>query len=439
MTPTRKGRTPVRKSAVKKVTKVRKATKKVTPKDTSLAPKSWTIMIYMAGDNDLNSFCWRDLAELKSVGSSDALNIVVQIDTYRAKRTRRYFVTKKQTREKDVVQTLKETNTGDPNAASDFFEWAIRNYPAQRYLAGFWNHGSGIDETDVYAGTRSARSEGALRGKERVAASRPVRRALFSTTRREILSRTTRAIAYDDSAKDFLDNKELSKVVERTAAAAGHPVDILGLDACLMAMVELAYEMRDHAGVVVGSQQLEPGDGWPYNKVARAIAAKPSITARDLASQIVRDYVASYTDDEVTQSAVDTRAVGTLARVTSELAAALLAGLGDPVLYRAIDRSVKLAQRFDTKDFVDLGSFAGLLAANAPSTAIEAAAQQVVEHVRSPSLVIAQKSRGQGVKNAEGLSIYLPQLQPDTEVDYERLDFATDTQWADFLSAWAGR
>lgn len=425
---------PARKASRKPATR-KKAARKTT---TVAAKKPWTIMIYMAGDNDLNSFCWRDLAELKSVGSSDALNIIVQIDTLRAKLTRRYYVTKKQTRQKDVVQTLKETDTGDPKVASAFFEWGIRNYPADRYLVGFWNHGSGIDETDVYAGTR-ARGAPVSRAKARVAASHPVRRALFSTTRRQILGRRTRAIAYDDSAKDFLDNKELATVLANTATAAGHPVDVLGLDACLMAMVELAYEMRANAGVIVGSQQLEPGDGWPYNKVAGAIAANPSITARELASRIVREYVASYTDDSVTQSAVDTSAVAALARSVSELAAALIAGLGDANLYRAIDRAVKAAQRFDTKDFVDLGSLASLLAKNAPGTPIATAAARVVEEVRSPALVIAQGKKGKDVKDAEGVSIYMPQLEPDTEVDYARLDFARETRWPDFLRAWAGR
>lgn len=67
-------------------------------------------MVYMAGDNDLDSFCWTDLAELRKVGSNDHLNI-----------------------------------------------WAARNYPARRYLMGFWNHGSGVDESDVYARTRGGR------------------------------------------------------------------------------------------------------------------------------------------------------------------------------------------------------------------------------------------------------------------------------------------
>ena len=433
---TRKAATRGARKSVRKPTARAKAARKPT---TAAAKKPWTIMIYMAGDNDLNSFCWLDLAELKSVGSSDALNIVVQIDTMRAKLTRRYYVTKKQTRQKDVVQTLKETDTGDPAVASAFFEWAIRNYPAERYLVGFWNHGSGIDETDVYAGTRGARGVPLSRGKARVAASHPVRRALFSTTRRQVLGRRTRAIAYDDSAKDFLDNKELAKVLANTAAAAGHPVDVLGLDACLMAMVELAYEMRDTAGVIVSSQQLEPGDGWPYNKVAGAIAANPAITARELASRIVREYVASYTDDSVTQSAVDTSAVAPLARSVSELATTLIAGLDDATLYRAIDRSVKSAQRFDTKDFVDLASLAGLLAKNAPGTPVAAAATRVLGEIRSPALVIAQGKKGKDVKDAEGVSIYMPQLEPDTEVDYARLDFAHDTRWPDFLRAWAGR
>ena len=413
----------------------RQAARKTT---TPAATKPWTIMIYMAGDNDLNSFCWRDLAELKSVGSSDALNIVVQIDTMRAKLTRRYYVTKKQTRQKDVVMTLKETDTGDPKVASAFFEWAIRTYPAERYLVGFWNHGSGIDETDVYAGTR-ARGAPVSRAKARVVASHPVRRALFSTTRRQIIGRRTRAIAYDDSAKDFLDNKELATVLTNTAAAAGHPVDVLGLDACLMAMLELAYEMRDNAGVIVASQQLEPGDGWPYNKVAGAIAANPAITARELAARIVREYVASYTDDSVTQSAVDTSAVGALASAVSDLAIALMAGLDDANLYRAIDRSIKAAQRFDTKDFVDLASLAALLVKHAPGTPVAAAATRVLDQIRSPTLVIAQGKKGKDVKDAQGVSIYLPQLEPDTEVDYARLDFAHDTRWSDFLRAWAGR
>jgi hypothetical protein len=100
---------------------------------------------------------------------------------------------------------------------------------------------------------------------------------------------------------------------------------------------------------------------------------------------------------------------------------------------------VKSAQRFDTKDFVDLGSFAGLLVRHAPGTAIATAAQRVVDQVRSSALVFAQRKKGKDVKDAEGLSIYLPQLEPDTELDYKRLDFASDTRWPQFIHARVSR
>lgn len=43
------------------------------------------------------------------------------------------------------------------------------------------------------------------------------------------------------------------------------------------------------------------------------------------------------------------------------------------------------------------------------------------------------------MKNAEGVSIYLPQIESDTELYYKRLNFARDTRWPDFLSEWANR
>jgi cysteine peptidase C11 family protein len=65
----------------------------------------------------------------------------------------------------------------------------------------------------------------------------------------------------------------------------GRKVDMVGMDACLMTMLEVAYQIRDHAEILVGS---EPGDGRPYDTVLRDLAARPGMTARDLAATIVR-------------------------------------------------------------------------------------------------------------------------------------------------------
>ena len=71
------------------------------------------------------------------------------------------------------------------------------------------------------------------------------RRALFQST----VAQAThdRAIAFDDTSKDFLDNVELKKVLAEVKRQTGRELDVLGFDACLMSMVEIAYQLRGTA------------------------------------------------------------------------------------------------------------------------------------------------------------------------------------------------
>ena len=45
------------------------------------AEADWTIMVYMAGDNDLDDFGADDIREMKKAGSTDRVHILVQRDT----------------------------------------------------------------------------------------------------------------------------------------------------------------------------------------------------------------------------------------------------------------------------------------------------------------------------------------------------------------------
>ncbi len=216
-------------------------------------PKKWTVMVWMAGDNNLEDFGGLDLKEMKQVGSNDDLNIVVQFDRMSDQNTRRYYVQQGTSAEADVVQELGPTNTGDPAVATGFFTWAIQTYPAEHYLAVLWNHGSGIDETDIYK-TVSARglqvrrkvrksSTEIPRSHVRSVVSRRYRQSLFSTTIDNALS--FRAIALDDTARDFLDNIELKRVFTSLKRKTRRKIDVIGFDACLMNMVEIAYQLKD--------------------------------------------------------------------------------------------------------------------------------------------------------------------------------------------------
>jgi hypothetical protein len=121
------------------------------------AKKQWTFMVYLAGDNSLATAGVVDLNEMKKVGSTPQINVVAQFDNGKGHRTCRYLLTKGGTLAKNVVKNLGKTDTGDPAVLTEFVDWAVDSYPAERYALVVWNHGNGWDDEDVY---RSARGLG---------------------------------------------------------------------------------------------------------------------------------------------------------------------------------------------------------------------------------------------------------------------------------------
>ena len=113
----------------------------------------WTVMVYLAGDNNLDAAGTADLLEMKRVGSTDRVTLLAQFDRSGAGRaTNRYLLRKNTPLADDVVTALGETDTGDPAILRDFVTWAAAQHPARHYLLVLWNHGSGWDDSNLYQG-----------------------------------------------------------------------------------------------------------------------------------------------------------------------------------------------------------------------------------------------------------------------------------------------
>jgi hypothetical protein len=391
--------------------------------------KPWTIMVYMAGDNSLDPEGVEDLKEMKKVGSTDTLNVIAQFDRAAGHVARRYYLRKGGVVTGDVVASLGGVNTGSPDALFDFIKWGVKTYPAERYMLVLWNHGQGWDDTDIYADER-------MRSLRRLA-SGPIRHALFHTTVRRSLKRAegdqmARAILLDDNAKDFLDNLEMKKVLADTAKLLGRKLDILGMDACLMSMGEVGYQIKDSADFTVGSEQTEPGAGWPYTSILSALAKNPAMSARDLSTLVVKKYLASYSDsDGVTLSACDLAKAPALATAVSALAKALSASLKDASARQCIQSARNQVQSYEVADNIDLVDFCKLLIAGGAAPAIATACQQVIKAVTT-AYVLAQGYKGGGVKDSYGVAIYFP-LRAVSPL-YAGLDFCKKTKWDAFLA-----
>jgi hypothetical protein len=415
------------------------------------AKKQWTVLVYMAGDNDLDSAGAADIAEMKAAGTTADVNVVVQFDRA-AGATRRYLVRKGTPREKDVVSTLGETNCGDPAVLEDFVVWGAKSYPADHLLLVLWNHGAGWDDSNVYRGdafgdapppiVRKGRTMANVRGRGAPLPLRQVRaalrrtgRALFRTT--PIVAARTRGIAYDDDAQDFLDSVELKRVLASVRRKLGRNVDVLGMDACLMGMAEIAYQARGAADLLVGSQETEPNDGWPYERILKALAANPSMTPAQLAGAIVRQYLASYRPNEgVTQSATELGALPALASAVDRLAKALRAALASPGGRGAVLEARAATQEYSAPydDYCDLGDLAGNLARIVPGADVASSCKAVTDALRR--CVVASGAKGARVQCSTGLSIYFPRRRVSKL--YRRLDFVRATAWGAFLRELVG-
>ena len=382
------------------------------------AQAKWTFLVYMAGDNNLDGAALRDIAEMAKAGSTKDVHVLVQLDRLEDQKTRRFRITPGGGFKKDCIETFGDTNTGDPQVLYSFCQWAIANYPADRYALILWNHGSGWWE-DVKSRTAGP-------------AGKTSRHHLF----RHNLPQAHRSICYDDtSGGDALDNRELRVVLAGICALLGRKIDLLGMDACLMNMVEVAYQLRDSVNVIVGSEIEEPFDGWPYAEILTRLAARPRQDAATFARWIVKSYLVSYQGkgETVTQSALDLSCIAEVVTKIGVLSGTLLAALDTDT--KSIAAAWKKSPRFYDDNYIDLLCFTKNLRRSSDSD-LRAAAETLIA-VLKPSKgrpILCQGKIGSEVRGTGGLSIYFPgdRINPA----YQALDFCADCRWPAFLEGY---
>lgn len=411
-----------------------------------MGKKKWTIMVYLAGDNDLDEDGAGDIAEMAKVGSSNEVNVIAQFDRAGDAGTQRFFITKDGGYPKDSIENLGETNTGDPKVLLDFLKWGIKEYPAQHYMTVLWNHGSGWNEDEVYekAIKFSPEKRGLSPTIKRSFRERGIRKALFSTTLEEVLKQPAadRGILYDDESKDFLDNMEMKKVlIEAAKLLPGKQFDIVGFDACLMNTIEIAFQLKDTAKIIVGSEETEPNAGWPYDKVLGAILNNPDMSPEDFGKIIVDSYIRSYdkgrNSDPVTLSALNSSKIASVMTVINKLAVDLKKNISNREIFNKLLTITYDVQKFYYPTYKDLYDFARLLNERIDVKEIKDSSQAVMDILETGenNFVIASGNLTSSMSGAHGVSIYLPVRETYLKY-YNKLDFADNSKWDEFVKAY---
>jgi Clostripain family len=392
----------------------------------------WTVMVYMAGDYYLNNGGFTDLKEMKKVGSTKDINVIAQFSRCVKKRpTKRYYFSESDPDgplSNDVVEDIGETNPIDPKVLEDFICWGFEKFPAKHYLVVVWGHGNGADDENI------PNAETNLLLPDDSTPNLKVNSRFLSRSSVRGIGIRPSANIFEGLAVDFLDNRKFKKALESATEMLGRKIDILGMDSCLMSGAEVCYQMRNSTRFTVACEGIGPADGWPYDKILTELASKPTISPRELASRIVERYLAFYTDYEdvaVTQSACDLSKCPALAIIVDRLAEVLLNNLSDKEVRKAVMLSRWQAQSYEGTEYVDLYDFCSLLHYYCNRKRIKVACREVMKTIGPGGFVLKSGYRGHDAQYSYGLSIYFP--QDEISRFYERLDFANDTRWVEFL------
>ncbi len=368
----------------------------------------WTVMIYMDGDNSLSSASITDLNDVEKVGSTNNINMVVERDTS-SDTTKRYYIIPGQS---ILLKDLGELNMGDKQTLIDFAHWVIFSYPANHYMLILWNHGGGFKKRFL------------------------ITRNIFTD------------VTSNDASMSIPD---LADALSTIKQEIGYKIDIVGIDACLMGMLEVAYEIKDLANFMIASENTEPYDGWPYKDILEFFKDNiDRVSENDLCKNIVADYIASYGPyDEATLSAIDLTKVSDLEVAVNNLSNDLINDLNQDnsslknILQTTIYNNV---QRFDDgsypgisaqdDSYVDLYDLMSLIKEDLPNYQIDA--QKVIDTIKTT--IIANGNTGGPVGKSYGISIWFPNPNNYSNYNwinywehYTELRFSKDSSWDELI------
>jgi Clostripain family len=414
------------------------------------AKADWTVLTYIAAHNNLEQFGKASLMEILNVGSTSGAVLGALYDG--AAGAVRCVVGDPGYAEEQ--EQLGGFDAGDPDQLIATAKWLFKRHPAEHYGLVLWSHGTGWQPGEIEAVSQEARLGTQTDPGEAIMRSlTPGRRALFRTTLRSLLrpdKAVERAILFDDGTAHSLDTLELARVASTIAESVGQPIELLGMDACLMASLEVAYELRGTVRHLVASEELVPAHSWPYPRIYGALRDSPDQGGADLARLVVDRYTAHYrtkppAGGDVTQIALDLTRVAEVAQKLDTLAAAMLPGIDTAAnaLWTAQTKTRKRETRHDARQdhkfnyhLWDLGTLARELAAETQDPAVAAAARGLLDALAPGAAVLAEGHVGEWFDGLAGVSVYL--VQPPTRISpaYARLSLTKDTAWGRLLAAY---
>jgi hypothetical protein len=345
----------------------------------SFMQREWTFLIYMAADNNLDTYAVNDLSELEDAGfdgkPASALVLFDRAQGSAWSGTRLYEV-KDEGSSRVALPALEieasgdiELNMSDNIVLEKFINFGKEQYPATNYGLILWGHGTGWRS----GGTMAA----------------------------------SRGVAIDDSSVTYMSLSSLGD------ALSGKNLSFIGIDTCFGALLETAYELRADAQYLAASPGLIPSAGWNYEALFTDFLAKVKAnrTSLELGKSVVSAFKSQYTSENgASISLINLSNVNTLFSAFdtfAENAANYLSNetrrntVSSAVLFGSVKNYYQSPSAGGTEDYyIDIKSFANYLSGVFSTSLITALTNAIP----------ASWSKAEG-DNSRNIGVYLTEIQ----------------------------
>ncbi len=364
------------------------------PTPSSAPDTQWTVMIYMNGSNleSENGEASKNIQSMLSVHMPENIRVLIytggtqhwQYDGISSSQNQIWLV-------KDGALTLQQSfdrkNIGNSSTLAEFIAYGQQFAPYDRKALIFWDHGGG-----------SVQGFGS------------------------------------DEWYDY-DGLYLYEMADAMAQGCdGVPFDLIGFDACLMASVETASVFAPYAGVLVASEEVEPGGGWDYRSAFNQLALKPGMTGEELGIAITDSYYKKYvhtpTEGNITCSVIDLTKIRALEEQLGDFSEGLSGSIAVPAAMQTLSAARQNSESYGDEpgavsfDMIDLYNFVERQTTADPADT--ASLKSAIEDA-----ILYEVSGSQRIYSY-GMSIYFPFAAKDYFEQslqiYDRLDFCPEYQ-----------
>ncbi len=370
--------------------------------------KDYTVMIYMIGSNLESKLgnATEDLLEMEEAGLDYEKNNLL-VYTGGARRwtgdvpsDRNSVLDMSRTGENRIVaQTDGNADMGAAATLTEFVNFCSKNYPSKHYALIFWDHGGG---------------------------------PLWGFGSDEL---------YDADSLTLMEMREAMSETAFSAADGGQKLDWVGFDACLMGSIENMSVWSGYANYYVGSEELEPGDGWDYHFLS---VLNEETDTEEVTGAVIDLYGAYYEalksdtyNPDVTLSCANLGKIDGIGRAIGELSNYLIDEL-DSGGYTEIQKMIGDVKSCglieDTKggsdysyDLIDLGNLA---------QSMESEASKSAQHLQEAidEFIVKQYSN---VEGTNGVTMYYPHANKGqySKMQYEYAKVSVSEEYSSYLQS----